>query len=1446
MRRRSGEAATRVLGPERQTRRAGRGDSATTRRREGASTSPCTAAARSAAFASLPQLFQAVQTDGAHCWDGGSPGNPPLRPPVYDTHTPGIPIVRIDTIKIRDVPITARAIIGRVNTLGIGSSPMRGMRAIPFVICRNDRGIDDGGRPPRILIHSIDAKGRTGSARTLGDRRSCATIATRSASRPRPTSSRNSAGRGPPADSSRGLSRRHAFRDMAAPAPGCERPAAPTARGTAMSEWNGALRSDQPGDAPRALPAGTGGSGSAIDRYLADLAAIQVPRTAQRGGTEALSEAVARAMRRDPAAATTVADDGPRPGTGDETVVAMQDADPAAMTGPRHAAPPPAGTDRAAPADAAAGTSTTSTLTIDAAVPAESRIDRAGDVDWHRVVLEAGRSYRIEALGASSGWGSLGDPRIVAVNDARGKPIAGSGDASGGLGTDARLAFTPRETGVHYVVVDDGRRVDIPGSYRLSVRSDGRWADLPAGPATPAEAIVGGSVLGTVDARGDVDWFRAALVPGRSYRIELQASSAEGNALPDPALLGVFDAGGRLLPGTANDDYGNGPGARVTFTSPGGPLFVAAGSADARTGDYRLAIRDVTPPDLAAATNTTGTIAVNAVRTGRIDQPGDQDWFRVSLTAGQTYAIGLQRDPSSVLPLENPLLHGLFDAAGRPIAGTGNDDWGTGFDARVTYTAPATGSYFIAAGAHGTGTGDYVLSLARTAQPADAVASSVATTGLIQVGGAVSGRIDTAFDEDWYRVRLTGGERYTIDLRGAPSGQGTLGDPRFAGVFDAAGRLIPGTPGDNAPGTLDSRVVFAPATSGTYYLAAGGQGAQEGSYRLSIARAAGPAAPDIAADATTNATIAPGGSYGGAIERSGDVDWIRLRVEAGLSYAATLRADDTADGPGLADPAITGVFDARGLALAAALEPDIGGLAARDARAVFAAAAGGDVFVALRAQDGGTGRYRLSVDLVADTAPPVLVATTPGDGSGGIAPGASIRFSFNEPVRAGDGTIALAGGGTSVTIDAADAAQVRFDGTTMTVNPRAPLAPDTGYRVTLSPGSVEDLAGNDYGGNAAAPLDFVTATGPAPGTRDAWTLMVYIAADNDLEPFALRDLNEMESVRGLDAAGINVLVMADRAVGYSTGSGNWTDTRRAQIVPDGGTTTVGSLASATTSIGERNMGDPATLTEFIDWAKAAAPAERYGLVVWDHGGGLQGAAWDDASNGDRLTIREIRSAIDAASVDRFELIGFDCCQMAMTELAFALDDRAGIFVASQDNEPGDGWAYDRVLGRMLQTPAMSGAQLGEVLVETYAAAYAGRLGITLSATDLSRLGGVETALDRFVDGARTAAPADRAAIAAAASATLRFPSDGGAPWRDLVDFMEEVETRSADAAIDEAARGVIGAVRGAVYAHAGTVPEAEGLSINLPVGSQPVPDDYTAANYAFLARVDWNALLAMV
>jgi hypothetical protein len=1223
----------------------------------------------------------------------------------------------------------------------------------------------------------------------------------------------------------------------------------------------GARRASRPTDPPAdattaaTLPVGPAGILGAIetpgdaDWYRVDLVAGATYRVSLRGagGDEALGDAVIRGVRRANAILPFTIEHGTDTATG-ATIRFV-----AAASGTHHIDVAGAFGDtghyalsieRVAVADAGADRFTQATVTVDAA-PVESAIDRAGDVDWHRVVLEAGRTYRIEALGAAGGWGSLGDPRILAVHDARGTAIAGTGDASSGLGTDARIAFAPRESGTYFVAIDDGRRQDVPGSYRVSVRDDARWADVPADASTLAEARIGGSVLGRIDDGDDVDWFRAALLPGRSYRIELKPASGDGPPLPDPMLRGVFDATGRLIQGTANDDYGDGPGARATFTSPGGTLFVAAASADTRGGTYRLAITDVTPPDLPADATTTASIAANAVRTGRVEVAGDRDWFRATLSAGQTYAIALQRDPSSVQPLENPLLHGLFDADGRAIAGTGNDDWGTGFDARFTFTAPKSGTYFISAGGTGPGIGDYVLSLARVAPAADAIANGVATTATIGVGDARTGRIDTPFDEDWYRVRLIGGERYAIDLRGSASGQGTLADPRFAGVFDAAGRLVPGTPNDDAPGTRDSHLVFAPTTSGTYYLAAAGHGALDGTYRLSIARAASPPGGDVAADATTTATVSVGGSYAGAIERGGDVDWVRLRVEAGRSYVATLRGDG-ADGAALADGEILGVFGAGGLALQATIQPDIADPASRDARAVFAPTSTGDAFVAVRAQDGGTGAYRLAVERAPDISAPHLIATTPRDGAQGIAPGASLGFVFDEPVRAGSGAISIAGGGATLRIDATDRTQVRFDGATMTLTPHAPLAAQTGYSVTLAPGSVEDFAGNRFGGTVAAPLDFATGAAAPPGARDAWTLMVYVAADNDLEPFALRDLNEMESVRGLDAAGINVLAMVDRAGGYSVASGNWTDTRRAQILPDSSTGTVTSLASPATSIGERNMGDPATLAEFIDWAQATAPAQRYALVIWDHGGGLKGAAWDDASNGDRLTIREIRTALDASTVGHFDIVGFDCCQMAMTEMAFALQGRADVFVASQDNEPGDGWAYDRVLARLAGTPNMGAAQLATTIVDTYAAAYAGQQGITLSATDLAQLDGIEGALDRFVDAARGATGADRAALASAATATLRFPSGGGAPWRDLIDFMEEVETRSASPVVDAAARGVAEAVRGAVFAHAGTVPEAGGLSVNLPVGSEPIQSDYTAANYDFLAKVDWNTVLALV
>lgn len=106
----------------------------------------------------LPQLYQAVKIDGDYYWDGGYMGNPPIYPLIYETDTPDVLIVRINPIRIPQVPTTACDILDRVNTLSFNSSLMREMRAIDFVTRLIDEGALDGTRYRRMLIHSIDAE----------------------------------------------------------------------------------------------------------------------------------------------------------------------------------------------------------------------------------------------------------------------------------------------------------------------------------------------------------------------------------------------------------------------------------------------------------------------------------------------------------------------------------------------------------------------------------------------------------------------------------------------------------------------------------------------------------------------------------------------------------------------------------------------------------------------------------------------------------------------------------------------------------------------------------------------------------------------------------------------------------------------------------------------------------------------------------------------------------------------------------------------------------------------------------------------------------------------------------------------------------------------------------------------------------------------------------------
>jgi NTE family protein len=107
------------------------------------------------ASACLPFLFQAVQIDGEHYWDGGYVGNPAIYPLIYHCGTRDIVVAHINPIVRRGVPRTAPEILNRINEISFNSSLMREMRAIRFVTSLIQQGKIAPGEMKEVLIHSI-------------------------------------------------------------------------------------------------------------------------------------------------------------------------------------------------------------------------------------------------------------------------------------------------------------------------------------------------------------------------------------------------------------------------------------------------------------------------------------------------------------------------------------------------------------------------------------------------------------------------------------------------------------------------------------------------------------------------------------------------------------------------------------------------------------------------------------------------------------------------------------------------------------------------------------------------------------------------------------------------------------------------------------------------------------------------------------------------------------------------------------------------------------------------------------------------------------------------------------------------------------------------------------------------------------------------------------------
>ncbi len=238
--------------------------------------------------------------------------------------------------------------------------------------------------------------------------------------------------------------------------------------------------------------------------------------------------------------------------------------------------------------------------------------------------------------------------------------------------------------------------------------------------------------------------------------------------------------------------------------------------------------------------------------------------------------------------------------------------------------------------------------------------------------------------------------------------------------------------------------------------------------------------------------------------------------------------------------------------------------------------------------------------------------------------------------------------------------------------------------------------------------------GEFPQGGRQWTVMVYMAADNNLAGEALKDLQSMEQVGSTDA--VAIVVELDTPSGATR-----------YLVNRGGSTVLEYL-------GNVDSGNPGTLLRFIRFARERYPAQRYALILWNHGSGVKSLRKDiafDWSAQSAITLPGLRSALALSGVF-FELLGMDACLMQMVEVAYEVRNQARVLVSSQETVPGEGWDYETVLRALTGNPTMHPFDLARLIVASYVAYYR-RSGVpgryTLSAVDLTRVGDLVGALD---------------------------------------------------------------------------------------------------------------------
>lgn len=327
------------------------------------------------------------------------------------------------------------------------------------------------------------------------------------------------------------------------------------------------------------------------------------------------------------------------------------------------------------------------------------------DKDWFAVRLERGSVYR---------FGTSDTGSALRLYDAEGFRVTTRSYMQGSI---AAFLSSPEVTvatsGTYYLEHDStlgpGARDAAPYMvWAQKVAIDSAFSDeFGNSPGTAGRMSVGKTITGAINQSWDEDYIALSLQKGHNYTFDATTPGEAFNFALNDAL------GNDVWLGPPDDNAG------ISFyTYKDGHRFYSYTANKTDTYRIKLSGNDVGPysiratdngmfDDIANDASTTASLAVGGSATGHIDyRPsggglnGDNDWFAVSLQAGQTYEFTLKRDGDGAGLI-------LRDQQGKAVSGgTSVDFWNyTWGNDNLLYTATRSGTHFLTVNALMAGTG---------------------------------------------------------------------------------------------------------------------------------------------------------------------------------------------------------------------------------------------------------------------------------------------------------------------------------------------------------------------------------------------------------------------------------------------------------------------------------------------------------------------------------------------------------------------------------------------------------------------------------------------------------------------------------------------------------------------------------------------------------------------